>query len=328
MKILLTGATGFLGRHLVRHLLADGHELRCLVRSIARGLDIKQPGVELVGGCLTDIDAVRWAARGVSTVVHAAGQLGGWGDDRAFIRNNLVSTQNIVAACRAERIASVVAVSSVAVYGRQPDRLLAEQTPIRQERDPYCRTKLAAEAALSDLADTTGAAVTVIRPSIIFGPHDTHFCVPVIRQLRRRLVSVVGDRHHGLPLVYAGDVARFVTLRVRQPERGFHAFNLSSPEHITWSDLADGVAAHDGRSASLVHVPYGMAYAVGALLEGAAKAVHAHHAPLLTRFIAALLGRQYWYDSSKALSVPGFGSFTPFRTAFKESMQWLSSIPR
>lgn len=325
MKILLTGATGFLGHHLVRHLLADGHELRCLVRSIARGLEIKQPGVELVGGSVTDGDAVRWAAKGVESVVHAAGQLGGWGHEGTFIQNNLRATEQIAAACRAEGIPSVVAVSSVAVYGRQPDRWLTEGAPVRPERDPYCRTKLAAEAVLRDLAETTTTSVTVVRPSIIFGAHDTHFSVPVVHQLRRRIVAVVGSRCHGLPLVYAGDVARFITLRVRNPQPGFHAFNLSSPECVTWSDVARCVAAHDGRAASLVHLPYGVAFTIGAVLEGLAKAVSADHAPLLTRFIAALLGRDYHYDSSLALTEPEFGQFTPFRTAFEESLQWLST---
>ena len=323
MKVLVTGSTGFLGRHIVQRLLSEGHDLCCLVRSLARAIDIQQRGVELACGDLTNPTNVIQAAEGMEAVVHAAGQLGGWGSEDEFFRNNLEATQNLVEACRLAGIRSVVSVSSVAVYGRQPDRYLPEDSDIRAESDPYCRTKLAGELALREYAETSGAAVTVVRPSIIYGAFDTHFSRPVVRRLRKSLVAVVGHRDHGLPLVYAGDVARFVALRLRGPESGFNTFNLSSPEKVTWSDIAAAVSRFHGRGPALVHLPYRLAYSIGAVMEGAAKLVRSSHAPMLTRFIAVLLGRQYYFDSAKALTVPGFDSFTPFDVAFKESLEWI-----
>lgn len=321
--ILVTGATGFLGQHMVRRLFQDGYRIRCIIRDPTRASHLLDQGVELVVGDLSSEDVANDAVEGVDAVVHAAGQLGGWGSRDSYFRNNVTTTRNLLEASERHGMKRLIFVSSVAVYGIQPNRRITEETPPRRESDPYCRTKLECERLVRQYVDRHGLIATVLRPSIIFGPHDRRFVRRVAEQVRTGTFLAVGRRNQGPPLVYVRDIMDFAALVLSPQSTPFEVYNLSSPENVSWERIVEEFSAGLGVHSRIFRIPYRVAYAAGAVLEFLWKAARASRPPLLTRFLAALIGLPYDFDSSKALAVPGFARITPFSEAAEASIRWV-----
>ncbi len=321
--ILLTGATGFLGRHLARRLSQDGHRLRCTVRDPNKASHLVEQNADLIVGDLSDRGIVDVAVRGVDAVVHAAAKIGGWGGRESYVRNNVVATRNLLEASAKHGVKRFVFLSSVATYGMQPDRRLTEESPARKQADPYCQTKLECEHLVRQYSVSHGSVATVLRPSIIFGPFDRRFLRRVVEQVRSGTMVTVGERNQGPPLVYVDDVVNFTAAILRCQSTPFEIYNLSSPEDVSWERIVDEFSTHVGVRAKLVRIPFRIAYAIGAVLEFLWKAANASQPPLITRWTASLVGLSHHFDSSKALSVPGFPGFTPFSDAVEASIRLL-----
>ncbi len=323
MNVLVTGGTGFLGRHVVDGLLSAQMAVSCSVRNPGKCYHLVQSGCRIIPGDLAEPEVARRSVRGADVIVHVAGQLGGWGGRELFIRNNVETTRNLLEAAVEFGVRRFIYISSAVAYGLQPNRVLTEDSPVIFEPDPYCESKLRCEALLRTYADNFHITTTIIRPSIIFGPHDEHFILLVARSLMRRTMLMIGPRGQGPPLIYVRDIVRFIRANLSWQTSGFEIYNLSMMENISWEKINDTLASGLGFSGKVPRVPFRVAYSIAAVLEFLWKTCRSETPPLLTRFVVSLIGLQYHIDSTKALSMPGFSSFTPFSDAIGETICWL-----
>ena len=172
MRVLVTGASGFLGSHIAEQLSKEGHTVRALVRKSSNRRFLETlPGVEFAEGSVEDAAKVDLAAKGVDAIVHSAGLVKARNKDE-FHATNVVGTTNLLAAGKAQgkKLKRFVFVSSLAAVGPSPDG-----RPVDGEREPnpvthYGRSKLEAERAVR--AAKGELPVTVIRPPLIYGPRD------------------------------------------------------------------------------------------------------------------------------------------------------------
>ena len=248
MLIAVTGATGFVGRHIATVLARRGHAVRALVRSPSQARALETLGVELVPGDLADAAALTTLTRGASAVVHLVGIIMETGR-ATFHAVHVEGTRRVVEAARAAGVGRFVYMSAVSARD-EPDAT------------PYHRTKWQAE----QLVRTSGLSHAVFRPSIISGPES-----PPIRTLARLhrwspVVPVFGDGHFPTQPVWVEDVARAFALAVEQPALA-GAFELGGPEVLTYEEflLAIGRAARHPRP--LVHLPLGLARAAAAAFD-------------------------------------------------------------
>lgn len=248
MLIAVTGATGFVGRHIATVLARRGHAVRALVRSPSQARALETLGVELVPGDLADAAALATLTRGASAVVHLVGIIMETGR-ATFHAVHVEGTRRVVEAARAAGVGRFVYMSAVSARD-EPDAT------------PYHRTKWQAE----QLVRTSGLSHAVFRPSIISGPES-----PPIRTLARLhrwspVVPVFGDGHFPTQPVWVEDVARAFALAVEQPALA-GAFELGGPEVLTYEEflLAIGRAARHPRP--LVHLPLGLARAAAAAFD-------------------------------------------------------------
>jgi len=246
--IAVTGATGFVGRHIATVLARRGHAVRALVRSPSQARALETLGVELVPGDLADAAALATLTRGASAVVHLVGIIMETGR-ATFHAVHVEGTRRVVEAARAAGVGRFVYMSAVSARD-EPDAT------------PYHRTKWQAE----QLVRTSGLSHAVFRPSIISGPES-----PPIRTLARLhrwspVVPVFGDGHFPTQPVWVEDVARAFALAVEQPALA-GAFELGGPEVLTYEEflLAIGRAARHPRP--LVHLPLGLARAAAAAFD-------------------------------------------------------------
>jgi nucleoside-diphosphate-sugar epimerase len=283
-RVLVTGATGFIGSHLVEALLGRGETVRCLVRSPQRAAALATSGAELATGGLDDEAAIRPALAGIDTVYHLAGLT------RALTRNemfrvNEAGTARLMVACAEQpQPPTVVLVSSVAAAGPAP------RGQLRIESDPpapvsiYGESKLAGEAAATALADRL--PLTIVRPGIVFGPRDTGL-LPVFRQIRMlRFHPTPGFAPPPLSWIYISDLVDLIVqaaeIGSRVPvtaagsgsngQAGQGRYFAASAEYPTWVEMGRIVRPMLSRpNAWMVPVPAPLAWCVAGVSERIAR---------------------------------------------------------
>ncbi len=215
MEVLVTGATGFVGEHLVRRLLAEGFGVRGLSRNARRAT--LPPGAEPVVGDVTEPDSLPAALKGIDAVVHLVAIIVERGD-RTYVRVNHLGTENLVRAMRRDGVATLVHQSALGVG---PD-----------ERFPYLHSKWLGEEAVR----SSGLDFTVLRPGVIHGP-GAGFFRPIVWNLRWLPVFPLpaGGRTRFQP-IHIDDVCTAIVSSLRQPRRD--VLDVAGTEIYSFAELA------------------------------------------------------------------------------------------
>lgn len=199
MKCFVTGGTGKLGQVLVRELLRRGHEVRMLVRN-----EHAPKGMIVVKGDLSNVAALEIGTKGADVVFHCASLADPAAPWEELRRTNIDGTRNLAEACLKTPIMRFVYVSSIAVYGKRPAEVPAnEGTPTRPS-DDYGRSKLEAERVLGEYV--SNFPISIVRPGIIYGPTYLDVYAKVLRLLEKGGMPVLGDGKNVIPFVHASDV--------------------------------------------------------------------------------------------------------------------------
>src|SRR5512142_302585 len=234
MRALVTGATGFVGSHVVEALAARGDTVTVLARSEARAAPLAPLGVAVALGSLEDPAALAAAARGQDVVFHLAG-LTAAATPADYQRVNAEGTRRLLeaAAAAAAPRARFVYVSTQAVLGpSRPGERLAEDAPCRPVT-AYGRSKLAGEEAVRG---ATGVAWTIVRPSAVYGPRDREF-LAMFRLARLGVAPVIGSGAQQLSLVCAPDLADAIVRACTAPAAAGLTYHAANPEAVTSREL-------------------------------------------------------------------------------------------
>ncbi len=272
MTNLVTGASGFVGSHVVRRLLARGESVRVLVRpsSVLRAIE-KLP-IERVYGDLRDAASLREAVRGVHRVFHVAADYRLWSADRRSIyESNVTGTRNILDAAHQAGVEKVVYTSSVATIAvHRPDLLPNEATQagLAEMIGDYKRSKFLAEQEALKAAQA-GAPVVVVNPTTPVGPADwkpTPTGKIILDFLRGKMPAYLDT---GLNLVPVEDVAEGHLLAAERGKAGQRY--ILGGVNLTLKEILECLARITGRTAPKVQLPYAVAYAAGLVENSIAR---------------------------------------------------------
>jgi uncharacterized protein YbjT (DUF2867 family) len=235
MKVFVTGATGFVGGHLLQALTRRGHEITCLVRSTGR---LSIPAREVVGDA-TRPEGLAEAMAGMEAAIHLVGIIREFpARGITFHRLHVEATRNVVAAARQAGVARYLHMSS---NGARPDA-----------PSLYHRSKWEAE----ELVRASGLPYTIFRPSVIFGPGGgfVNLLADMIR--RSPVVPVVGNGRYLLQPVSVATVAEGFALALERPQTAGESFEVCGPDRLTYNRVLDliGEAVGRGHPAKL-HLP-------------------------------------------------------------------------
>src|SRR6266542_4507695 len=240
-SVLVTGATGCLGRHLVDSLAHDGLHVRALTQQSSKTTHLDQLGVEVQRGSLVEQSDLERAVQGVDTVFHLAGLvLDDRPDDtsealwKQIERFNVEGTERLARAAAAAGARRFVFCSSVRIFGFGNQLLWREDDP-RTPSDLYSRGKALAEAALLRVGRETGLEVVNIRHRFIYGNHDRYVLPRLVRQVRRGWVPMVGGGHAICDVIYVQDCVQALLLAAERPVAGY-SFNVTSGECLRLRD--------------------------------------------------------------------------------------------
>ena len=260
---LVTGASGGLGSALVERLLADGHKVRVMVRSLPT---VPREGLEYARGDLGDPVAVDRAVQGAEIVFHVgAAMKGGWLDHQG---GTIEGTRNVLAACRKHGVRKLVHVSSLSVIdwaGAEAMTPVDESTPLEpraEERGSYTRAKLEAEKLVA-AESATGLPAVIIRPGQIFGGKIPLMTGAVARRVAGRHL-ILGDGEIPLPLVYIDDVVDALVLAAKSNVSKGEIIQIVDPEQWTQNQVLAEVAGPD---AKVIRLPRAAVFAMGGASE-------------------------------------------------------------
>jgi nucleoside-diphosphate-sugar epimerase len=316
---LVTGASGFIGSHLVEKLLEGGWRVRCLIRATSRMEWLPTSRAELVRGDVADDsasgrEALAAAARGATVVFHLAAVTSA-ARDADYDRINVGGTEGVArAASRTATRPLVVLCSSLAAAGPSVAGRAVREGDADRPISAYGRSKLAAERIL----EASSVPHAIVRPPAVYGPRDADI-LAAFRLAKRGLALRVGPPRQRLSMAHARDIAAGLIAAAERPATGL--YYLSDGIVHEWEDVVGLIAEAVGRRSRIVPVPQ----AIVALAAHAdrLRARVTRRKPLLTPDrVRELVQPEWTCDDSRARQELGYSSGVALRDGLRETAAW------
>jgi nucleoside-diphosphate-sugar epimerase len=320
-RALITGATGFIGRHLARHLIATQG---CLVRGLARSPqaaeDLAMLGAEVVEGDLTDPASLRTAIQGRHLVFHTAGWVGERGTREQAWEVNVTGTQNLVEVSLEAGLDRFVHLSSCAVYASLQAFDIDENTPTRMRGNPYADSKVAAEGIVFRAHRERGLPAVVARASQVYGPGSRQFTLRPVEVIKAgKMILVNGGRYLCKP-VYIDNLVDGLILCAKVPRAIGEAINLTDGIAVPWRDFFGAYGRMLGVE-GFPSVPFPVAWAIGLFYEIRAR-LRGKKSTLNRAAVRALRSRNS-FSNTKARDLIGWEPKVGLVEGMRRTETWL-----
>jgi dihydroflavonol-4-reductase len=320
MKIFVTGATGFIGKHLLHRLAGTTHQVTCLVRNPKKTALIWEAGARPVMGTITDREVMLKGMRGCDWVFDLAGLYAMWRRDReVFARTNIDGTRVVMECALETGISKVVYISTIAVYGKP------SASPFNEESQPgpvmlseYARTKAEGDRIAWEMHRTHGLPLVALYPGIVLGAGDDKASGQYIRDIIRRRVPSTIFHHSTETYVHVRDVVEAILRAADLPGTVGRKFFLGK-EQLTGIDYARLIGEIAKVPLPPIPFPDEVVLAAGYLLTGLADLTGIPPLWGLSIDAGRTLKAGFSYDGSKAERELGV-NYTPIRTALEEAI--------
>jgi nucleoside-diphosphate-sugar epimerase len=327
LRALVTGASGFIGGHVVEALLAAGHEVVALVRSTSDTALLERLGVELAIGDVTDAESLRRACRGVDCVIHTAAVVSMYGAWEEYRRVGVVGTENMIAAAMDAGVRRFVHLGSIAVYGfrHQKGVVLGEDMPYDEDPEPwnhYVREKMLSEKVVWRAHETGRIGVTSLRPSVVIGPRDRNVVTRMMNLLRLPLNGTIGLGSNQVGCVVVGELAEAAVRAGTLEGAVGRAYNVSGREPITQREIYTHFAKAAGKRLQPFFTPYRVAFAGASIAERLSQLAGRKEEPMLSLISVPIFGQDFSVDSSRAKKEIGWTGAADYEAAIHESVKW------
>ena len=303
MRTAVTGATGFIGRHLLRALRRRGWSAACLVRRKEAEAELRADGWEVVAGHLEDEGALRELTDRTDIVFHVAGLNAGSG--RELARVNVAGSERLGRAAHLAAAARIVYVSSLAVSGPSRRSHPLDRADVTAPISAYGQSKADGERAVME----SGVPFTIVRPPIVYGPYDREL-LRVFRWALKGSVPMVGDGGQELSLVYAADLGEALVAAAERPATLNRTYHVADPDVVVQRDLLKAIGIALGRRVNLFPLPAALARIA---LE-------------LNGWIAQLSGRRTMLSGDKAAELLA-PAWTCVSREFARDARWSAATP-
>jgi len=267
VKTLITGATGFIGKHLARTLVEQGREVRCLVRKASDTQYLEKLGVELFYGDLLNKNSLKGIVKGVDIVHHLAGEVYSPRSGNYF-KINVEGTKNLLKACLPENIERFIFLSSIQATGpnQKPGILLNEKSPC-EPITPYGKSKLKAEQLLREFYARDSSPVIIIRAPLVYGPGAVNCRSAILFQtIRNGRFMFVGSRNRMLSTCYIDNLIRGILQLEKDKKSAEKIYFIADQKPFTIEHIVRTIAKAIGVPPPKVQIPIWTAYLIATVL--------------------------------------------------------------
>jgi 2-alkyl-3-oxoalkanoate reductase len=309
---LVTGASGFVGSHLITELLAEKNgSVRALVHRA-------QPTTELRGadtrvGDVREPRFLQDALQGVDVVYHCAAAAGPAASEKEVCDTALTGTRNLLEGLRQAGTGRAVLLTGVIVIGARYLDSATEELPYRRSGDPTHDVKIEIEQMAWEYERRHGVDVTVLRPGLIYGPRDRRNLPQIIRALRDGRFAYIGSRENVMPIVYISDMVQAMRLAARTPAARGRAYHITDGSRTTIGEFIDCLARLLDVPPPRTVLPFFVPY-LGCLFFESLSGLRLYRgrAPI-TRTNLNFLGYSRYIDSSRARRELGYSPRVSYR---------------
>ena len=298
-KVLVTGATGFLGKYVVEELVEHGYQVRSFGRNRAIGQSLVNASVTFIQGDLTNQEDLTKACQEMDMVVHAGALSTVWGPWEDFYQTNVLGTKYVLEACREANIERLVYVSSPSIYAAPRDQLDIKESDAPQENslNNYIRSKLASEKLFKDYPDVSSV---ILRPRGLFGIGDTSILPRVLNLSQKIGIPLIGDGRQLMDMTCVENVALAIRLALETPQAAGEVYNITNGEPRAFRNLIEETLRGLGYPIRYRKIPAPLVCAISSSLEFIYKSLKLKGEPALTRYTYYLLRYSQTLDISKA----------------------------
>jgi 2-alkyl-3-oxoalkanoate reductase len=322
VTVLVTGAAGFLGSHVTQLVAEGGERPRVLVRPGEGVARLAHVDVDIHWGDVADPTALEAAVSGADCVIHCAARTGPWGPEPEYQRTNVRALETLVRAAMAAGVPHIVHVSSITVHGNDIGGTAGENAPLREEPNPYSRSKVAGERLLERMIREKDAPVTIVRPGWIYGPGDHASFGRLAQRIADGRMLMIGRGDNHLPLIYVRDVARGVLLASEAEQAVGRAYLLVNDEPVTQRDFISAIAAELDVPVPTRHLPYRLALSTAAVAETIGRLARRKNPPPVMRYGMQLLGGENRASVTRAREELGFEPLVDVAEGVRRSVAW------
>lgn len=311
MKVLVTGATGFLGYRLCERLIHKGYSLTTTGRNPEMGERLKYLGTDFIPGSINDNDHLKALSKGQDAIVHTAGLSSPWGRYRDFYRINTQGTEQMVSAALAQNVPRFVHISTPSIYVENADcENIRESDPLPpQFANAYAQTKYAAEQRVLAGA-AQGLETVMLRPRALIGRGDTVIMPRLLRAHKTGRLRRIGNGQNRVDLTPVENVCQAIELALRLPSNSpalQEAYNISNGDPVNlWDTLAEAFQRLHLPLDTSKSIPFAVAYGIAAAMEARAKRQPGYPEPPLTRYSIMMIGRTQTLNIEKAQQLLGY----------------------
>lgn len=322
MKTLITGATGFIGRHLAKGLSNKGRSVKCLVRKTSQTDFLRALGVEMVYGDLGDKDSLKRALQETDVIYNLAGEVFAR-DTRNYYTINVSGVNNLLEACSNVSVKKFIHLSSSSATGPNPIRDIPvdENSPCNPIT-PYGKSKLEGETIVKELSKRYNVPIVIIRPPLVYGSwvSESSRVLMFLKLIHKNVFRIIGDGNNLVSLCNIDNLIHGLFLAEKEPQAEGKTYFLADARPYTINEIAETIAKEMGKKQPIPHMPFFTANVLSLVLPIFSKPFGAT-SPLTRNTIKELISN-WFVDIKKAQLELGYRPIVELKEGVKKTVEW------
>ena len=320
MDIIFTGATGFIGYAIAKHLKKVGHSITAVIRKTSNVDKLKKVNIDYIEGDIQNKDNLITLFKGKDVVIHCAGFVTDWGKKGNFIKTNYFGTKNVIEATVEAGVKRFIYVSTVDVFGHKKHIVINEKSPLGKRPGWYGKSKIKAEKLVREYIKNKTLDISIIYPPWVYGEGDLHFVPEIIDALKSNSMMFFRNKgKHTIEISYIENLVKAVETILNNDNSIGEGYIIADEPKISFRDFVNAIAEKLEYKKVNFTLPYPITYFAATLLEAFYKLFRIKKRPLLTRHSITLLGNDIIYDTSKIKNL-GFKQKYNFEEAINKTL--------
>lgn len=308
MNILVTGATGFLGKRLSIILNQAGYNVTAIGRNKQIGLDLKSYGINFTQLDITNNEEIKGICKNKDIIIHSAALSSPWGKYKDFYNTNVNGTKNLLDGALKYNVLKFIHISTPSIYFEFKDKYnISESDPLpKYQINHYANTKLLAEYEV-DKAFNLGLNTITLRPRAIFGPGDTSIIPRLIKANTYGKVPIIGNKKVLIDITYIDNVVDAIILAINAKDNVIgKKYNITNGESVDLYELLEKVILKLNMTFNSKNISFNTAYTIASFLEFTHKYLLFNKEPILTKYTVGLLSTSQTLDIIEAKKDLGY----------------------
>ncbi|MBD3219439.1 MAG: NAD-dependent epimerase/dehydratase family protein [candidate division Zixibacteria bacterium] len=327
MKIIITGGTGFIGRHLAESFHKDGIEILATGRSPEAGKKLTKAGIKFEPADITDSDKLVSIFTPADIVIHCAARYGDHGTKQEFFETNIAGTRNVIRACKKHDIRKIIFISTPSIYYNGKDRFkISESDPLpKKQATHYGRTKLICESELLALAEE-GFKTIIFRPRAVYGPYDKTIMYRILKLSERKKFPLINNGRALADITSVYNLVDAVKKCLNAADDIWNeVYNISNDEPISMKEWFSEMLKALDRPFKPKNIPEGAAKIMGMAMYLLSLMPFGPKRPPLTPFAVGYMAKSMTMSIEKAKEKLSYSPPVDNKEGFRRLSVWYHS---